>query len=103
MTTWPAYVGLLESGELERRRDRALEGMQRCVLCPRVCGLAGTRSVLRFLAGEISRNTYVNVMSQYHPCYRAGEVPELGRQLSWNEYEQAVRIAGEVGLTRLDR
>ena len=38
-------------------------------------GLAGTAEVARFLAEEISRDTYINVMAQYRPCYRASEHP----------------------------
>jgi putative pyruvate formate lyase activating enzyme len=32
-------------------------------------GLAGTAVVARFLAGEVSLDTYVNVMDQYHPAH----------------------------------
>src|SRR5208283_600097 len=42
-------------------------------------GLAGTKAVLTFLAEEISRSTYVNVMAQYRPCYRASELTPLDR------------------------
>ena len=31
-------------------------------------GLAGTKDVVDFIAKEISANTYVNIMAQYHPC-----------------------------------
>ncbi len=33
--------------------------------------LAGPREILRFLAEEISPNTYLNLMEQYRPCYKA--------------------------------
>jgi putative pyruvate formate lyase activating enzyme len=42
-------------------------------------GLAGTESVMRFLADEVSSETYVNLMDQYRPCHRAAEVAALGR------------------------
>ena len=41
--------------------------------------IAGTEAVLEFLAEEVSPNTYVNLMDQYRPCYRADEYPELDR------------------------
>jgi putative pyruvate formate lyase activating enzyme len=66
-------------------------------------GLAGTAEVCRFLSREISADTYINVMAQYHPCYRASDVPELGRSLSGEEFSEAVRIARKSGLHRLDR
>jgi putative pyruvate formate lyase activating enzyme len=66
-------------------------------------GLAGTADICRFLAGEVSADTYLNVMAQYHPCYKAFEVPELARGLSRQEFEQATGTAHECGLHRLDR
>ncbi len=42
-------------------------------------GLAGTEKVLEFLAREISTNTYVNLMDQYHPSYRADGIEPLSR------------------------
>jgi putative pyruvate formate lyase activating enzyme len=65
-------------------------------------GLAGTRDVLGFLAREISPRTYVNLMDQYRPCYRADEYPPLDRPLAPGEFEQAVAWARELGLHRLD-
>lgn len=62
-----------------------------------------TDRVLRFLADEISPETYVNVMRQYHPCYRASTCPPLDRPLSFDEWRAAVDAALEAGLHRLDR
>jgi putative pyruvate formate lyase activating enzyme len=66
-------------------------------------GLAGTAQIVRFLAEEISRNTYLNIMDQYRPCYRAHERPPLNRRITRQEYEEAVRLALEAGLHRLDK
>jgi putative pyruvate formate lyase activating enzyme len=66
-------------------------------------GLAGTEQVLRFLSVEISANTYLNLMDQYHPCYRADEYPGLDRMLSDEEYREALNLAHRFGLNRLDR
>jgi putative pyruvate formate lyase activating enzyme len=65
-------------------------------------GLAGTQDVMRFLAQDISKNTYVNIMAQYYPC---GDIPHgspLYRRISKLEYLQAVEIAKQEGITRLD-
>jgi putative pyruvate formate lyase activating enzyme len=64
-------------------------------------GLAGTPEIVRFLRDEISPNTYINVMAQYRPCYRAHDLPPLDRRISNDEYAEAVRLAQEAGL-RLD-
>ena len=65
-------------------------------------GLAGTRQVMRFLANEISPNSYVNIMPQYRPLGRASEWPALGRSLTDEEFREAIQMAEEEGITRLD-
>ncbi|MEE8390305.1 MAG: radical SAM protein [Anaerolineae bacterium] len=66
-------------------------------------GLAGTAEIARFLAKEVSRDTYINVMGQYRPCYNAYELPPLDRPITRTEYEQAVQQAHEAGLHRFDK
>jgi putative pyruvate formate lyase activating enzyme len=66
-------------------------------------GLAGTREVAHFLAEEISRDTYINVMAQYHPCYKAFEHPPLDRCITPREYADAVAACRAAGLHRFDR
>lgn len=64
---------------------------------------AGSRAVFRFIAEELSRASYVNVMRQYRPEHRASEFPEISRRLNTKEYAEAVTWAREAGLTRLAR
>lgn len=66
-------------------------------------GLAGTEEICRFIAREVSSNTYINIMNQYRPCGRAMEVPSLRRRITTEEYENALQAARNAGLTRLDR
>lgn len=66
-------------------------------------GLAGTPEVAHFLAEEISRDTYINVMAQYHPCYKAREHPPLDRRITPKEYTHAVAACQAAGLHRFDR
>lgn len=65
-------------------------------------GLAGTAKIVRFLAG-LSQDTYVNVMAQYRPCFHANSLPPLDRPISAAEYQEAVDMALQGGLHRLDR
>jgi len=58
---------------------------------------------VKWLSENLPRNTYVNIMAQYRPCYRAFEYPSLARPVSAAEYQQAVSLAHEAGLHRLDR
>ncbi|MFH2054651.1 MAG: radical SAM protein [bacterium] len=64
-------------------------------------GLAGTAEVLGFLASEISRQTYLSLMSQYHPAYRAVEDERLGRRITPAEYEEAMALTQDLGLTNV--
>ncbi len=64
--------------------------------------LAGTYDAMKFIAEELSKNTYVNIMDQYRPCYRANEHPPLNRRITKDEFARAVKIAREFGLERLD-
>jgi putative pyruvate formate lyase activating enzyme len=63
-------------------------------------GLADTEEIVRFLSLEVSKNTYLNVMAQYRPEYRACNYTELDRRITIKEYRDAVRLAAEAGLTR---
>lgn len=64
--------------------------------------VAGTEAVLAFLAREISAETYLNLMDQYHPCYRADEYPPLDRPLTAAEYQEALGLAARYRLSLLD-
>jgi putative pyruvate formate lyase activating enzyme len=65
-------------------------------------GLAGTREIMRFIAHDISTDTYVNIMSQYRPCGRAAEVRELATYPTENDFKKARLAAMEEGIRRLD-
>ena len=83
------------------KRGVALRGLLvRHLVLPE--GLAGTAEITRFLAEEVSRDTYINVMDQYRPCYRAGDLPPLNRRITRAEYEEAVQQTLEAGLHRFD-
>jgi len=65
-------------------------------------GLAGTKEVVNFLANEVSPDTYVNIMAQYNPCHKASQFPSLSRRISAGEFQEAVTLARQAGLCRLD-
>jgi len=65
--------------------------------------MSQTREAMRFLAKEVSQNTYVNIMDQYRPCGRASERSDINRSVSRSEYTRAVETAREEGVTRLDQ
>ncbi len=64
-------------------------------------GLAGSKAVIDFLVSELSPDTYLNVMDQYHPAYRAREYPPLARRVPRHEVEEVVRYAHARGMKRV--
>ncbi|MBT4483941.1 MAG: radical SAM protein [Candidatus Latescibacteria bacterium] len=64
--------------------------------------VSGTRGVIEWIAENLPKNTYLNIMSQYRPTYRANEYPEINRKITRKEYADAVNFAYQKGLTNLD-
>jgi putative pyruvate formate lyase activating enzyme len=67
--------------------------------------LEDTREIIRWIATTLSRDTYVNVMDQYYPAYKAETEPrfaQINRRLHDSEFAQALEDARSVGLWRLD-
>jgi len=65
--------------------------------------LAGSKTILRFLASEISQNTYLNIMDQYRPAYLVERHSEINRRITSDEYQVVVEEALRLGLKRLDK
>ncbi|NLS44706.1 MAG: radical SAM protein, partial [Firmicutes bacterium] len=65
--------------------------------------LGGTKEITEFIADEISRDTYINIMAQYRPEYRGREYPPLDRRITQEEYKEAVSMTRKAGLYRLAR
>jgi len=60
--------------------------------------VADSSASLDFISQEISRNAYISLMAQYHPCYRAFDHPILNRGLKHAEYQAVVQHAESLGL-----
>ncbi len=59
-----------------------------------------SKKIMEFIAEEISLNTYVNIMFQYRPLYKAREFPEIARRPSLEEYKEVCCYARKLGLRR---
>jgi putative pyruvate formate lyase activating enzyme len=66
--------------------------------------VAGTRAVMQWIADELSPETYVNLMAQYHPAGKVSrsDHAEINRPVTPAEYERALDAAWRAGLKRLD-
>ena len=87
-------------GDLVIRDGLALKGLLvRHLVMPG--HLADTREIAVFLAEEVSRTTFVNVMAQYRPCYRSDEFPEIAAGPTNDEFRRALEIVHRAGLARI--
>mgnify|MGYP001597751293 FL=1 len=60
--------------------------------------LSGTGKIMAFIARELGPDTYISLMSQYFPCHKAKDYPELTRRLTLEEYQEAMDIMHSHGL-----
>lgn len=63
---------------------------------------SGSMEAMRWIAGNLPLDTYVNIMIQYRPAYRAHLHPEIDRHVEADEYARVVGLARELGLNNLD-
>lgn len=63
--------------------------------------LASTDRVISFIA-QLSKKSYINIMDQYRPEYRARECPDIRRRITLQEYDDAINQALQAGLSRID-
>ena len=64
--------------------------------------VAGSERIMEWIAENLPKDTYVNIMAQYTPRYKAYDYPEISRRITKVEYNKVVKKAEEVGLTNLD-
>lgn len=65
-------------------------------------GVSGSRGVIDWIADNLPKDTYLNLMSQYRPMYRANEYSAINRRITRDEYADTVEHAGSRGLTNLE-
>ncbi len=64
--------------------------------------IAGSERIMEWIAENLPKDTYVNIMAQYTPAHEAYSYPEISRRITEAEYEKVVQRALDVGLTNLD-
>jgi putative pyruvate formate lyase activating enzyme len=64
-------------------------------------GLAGSEKIFEFISKEISQNTFLNVMDQYYPYFKALEYPELSRRVSKREVKEAIELAKKTDIGKV--
>ncbi|MCX8021869.1 MAG: hypothetical protein N2745_03760 [Syntrophorhabdaceae bacterium] len=59
-----------------------------------------SKRVLDFIKENISENAFVNIMAQYHPCYKSFDIPPLNRRVSEREFLDVLFYAQKINLIR---
>ena len=65
--------------------------------------LAGTKKIMNFISTQLSPNTYVNIMAQYHPSGESYQHSDFSENITQQDYDIAIQTAIDAGLTRLDK
>ncbi len=65
-------------------------------------GLEECKKIIQFVREEISKDTYLNIMDQYRPCGDAPTFSPINRTIYKSEYDEVIKYAKEIGITRLD-
>ncbi len=85
----PARDGIMQRGVMIRH-----------LVMPNNAG--GSEQVMEWIAKHLPKDTYINIMAQYSPQFKAYDYPELSRRITRKEYKKVVIRAKELGLTNLD-
>lgn len=60
--------------------------------------ISSTENVLKFIKEYLGENTWISLLSQYHPEFKAYQFPPLNRRINSEEYMKAVEITKKLGL-----
>jgi putative pyruvate formate lyase activating enzyme len=63
--------------------------------------IGGSEKIMEWIAENLPKDTYVNILAQYTPAYKAYDYPEISRKITGEEYQKVVQKAKDVGLTNL--
>ena len=61
--------------------------------------LSGSEEIFKFISEKISQNTYISLMSQYFPAFKASEYPQISRRITKKEYAIAKRLMEKYNLS----
>jgi len=60
--------------------------------------ISSSENVLKFIKDELGENTWISLLSQYHPEYKAYIYPEINRRITFEEYNEVVELTYKLGL-----
>lgn len=63
--------------------------------------LSSTEKVLEFIKNNLGENTWISLLTQYHPEFKAYKFPEINRRINMEESTKALKKAEEIGLKNI--
>jgi len=63
--------------------------------------IENSKNVLKFIKENLGENTWVSLLKQYHPEFRASQFTEINRFLRFEEYEEIYEYAEKIGLKKV--
>jgi putative pyruvate formate lyase activating enzyme len=63
--------------------------------------VSGSKLILQWIAENLPRDTFITIMSQYRPCYKAHDYPDISRRITREEYKEVLLWARNAGLTNI--
>ena len=60
--------------------------------------LQNSKKVLKWIKENLGKDTYVSVMAQYFPCYKAKDDKDIGRKITQGEYDEIFEYFTSLGL-----
>jgi putative pyruvate formate lyase activating enzyme len=76
--------------------------MQACRYLVMPNRVSGTRETVEWIAQNLPKETWLNIMSQHRPMYKAFDYSEISCRITRREYDEAVGWAEKAGLTNPD-
>jgi putative pyruvate formate lyase activating enzyme len=64
--------------------------------------VSGSADAMRWIAGNLPLDTYVNIMIQYRPAYKAHLYSGIDSYVTRDAYQEVVMLARALGLSNLD-
>jgi putative pyruvate formate lyase activating enzyme len=62
--------------------------------------LSNSKEILQWIAGELSPEIPVSLMSQYYPAHKANHYPLINRQIRYSEYVRVIDVMEKLGMNR---
>ncbi len=64
--------------------------------------ISSSEMVMKWIGENLPKDTYINIMSQYRPTFKAGDYPLISRAITPVEYKNAISAARKAGLTKIN-